>query len=108
MKEHKQFNAKNKPSYSLKEIQIAFTSVNKLNMTASAMRGQYELGFSDQDIVDVIQALTKLDFYKSMQPIHIGFTAWQDVYKSIFKNVELYMKFQIDKRGKIIVSFKAR
>jgi motility quorum-sensing regulator/GCU-specific mRNA interferase toxin len=77
-------------------------------MTASAVQGQYELGFSDQDVVDVIQTLTNVHFYKSMAPKHPGFSAWQDVYKPIFKGIPLYLKFQIDKRGEIIISFKPR
>jgi hypothetical protein len=77
-------------------------------MTYSAMQGQYELEFSDQDVVDAIQTLTSTDFYKSMPPEHEGFSAWQDVYKPTFKGVKLYVKFQIDKRGEVIISFKAR
>jgi motility quorum-sensing regulator/GCU-specific mRNA interferase toxin len=77
-------------------------------MTYSAMQGQYELGFSDQDVVDVIQSLTSTNFYKSMPPKHGSYSAWHDVYKSTFKNVQLYIKFQIDNRGEMIISFKAR
>jgi motility quorum-sensing regulator/GCU-specific mRNA interferase toxin len=96
------------PKYNLETIKLAFNAVDKLNMTSSAMQGQYELGFSDQDVVDVIQALASADFYKSMPPEHPGFSAWQDVYKCVFREVELYVKFQIDKRGEVIISFKAR
>lgn len=96
------------PKYNLCTIKLAFNAVDKLNMTASAMQGQYELGFSDQDVVDIIQTLTSADFHKSMPPVHPGFSAWQDVYKPMFKEIELYVKFQIDKRGEVIISFKAR
>lgn len=94
--------------YNLEIIKSAFNTIEKLNMTYSAMQGQYELGFSDQDVVDAIQKLTYADFYKSMPPKHENYSAWHDVYKTIFKNLELYIKFQIDKRGEIIISFKAR
>src|SRR5580693_1440018 len=97
-----------KTKYSLNTLKATFNEVDKLNMTASAMQGQYELGFSDQDIVDAIQALTDNDFYKSMAPKHESFKAWHDVYKSTFNNVELYIKFQTDNRGEIIISFKKR
>ena len=96
------------PKYNLDTIKLVFQSVDKLNMTASAMQGQYGLGFSDEDVVDAIQALKDMDFYKSMPPKHTSFSAWQDVYKSTFKEVGLYIKFQIDKRGEVIISFKAR
>jgi len=97
-----------KPKYDLESIKLTFNTIDKLNMTVSAMQGQYELGFSDQDVVDVIQSLTSYDFYKSMQPEHASFSAWQDVYKPAFKGIALYVKFQIDKRGEVIISFKAR
>ena len=97
-----------KPKYNLRAIKAAFSEVDKLNMTATAMQGQYELGFSDQDVIDAIQALTDNNFYKSMAPKHERFMAWQDVYKSKFNNVELYIKFQIDYRGEMIISFKKR
>lgn len=97
-----------KPKYNLETIKSAFNMTEKLNMTYSAMQGQYELGFSDQDVVDAIQRLTCTDFYKSMPPKHENYSAWHDVYKSIFNNLELYIKFQIDKRGEMIISFKAR
>lgn len=96
------------PKYNLSLIKQAFSEVSRLNMTASAMQGQYELGLSDQDVVDAIQSLIRDDFYKSMQPKHRGFSAWQDVYKPVFKGVALYVKFQVDKRGEVIISFKAR
>lgn len=108
MKESAKFKHNKKPKYNLETIKLAFRTVDKLNMTYSAMQGQYELGFSDQDIVDSIQSLTDADFYKSMPPRHESFSAWQDVYKSVFKKVELYIKFQIDSRGEVIISFKAR
>lgn len=107
MKDQKTRTGK-EPKYNLDIIKLTFNAVDKLNMTVSAMQGQYELGFSDQDVIDVIQALTSADFHKSMSPVHLGFSAWQDVYKPVFKKVPLYVKFQIDKRGEVIISFKAR
>lgn len=97
-----------KPKYNLNIIKSAFKNIDKLNMTYSAMRGQYELGFSDQDVVDVVQAITNADFCKSMQPKHSAFSEWQDVYKPTFKGIKLYVKFQVDRRREIIISFKAR
>ncbi len=99
---------KNKPTYKLDVIKLAFDDVGKLCMTATAMQGQYDLEFNDQDVVNAIQALTSSDFHKSMTPIHAKFASWQDVYKSTFKEVELYIKFQVDNRGEMIISFKAK
>ncbi len=93
-------------AYSLAKIKRVFNHSNKLMMTYSAKHGQIELGFSDQDVVDAIQALTEKDFYKSMPPKTPGFVGWQDVYKSCFKEVELYIKFQVNNRKELILSFK--
>ena len=70
--------------------------------------GQLLLNFSDVDVVNAIQALTSNDFYKSMSPEKPGFTAWQDVYKSSFQGAELYIKFQINHKKELILSFKER
>lgn len=96
----------NKPRYDLMNIKQAFCTIDKLNMTFTAMQGQYELELSDQDVVDAIQGLCEEDFYKSMPPKHKNYSAWHDVYKSTFNEIDLYIKFQVDKRGEMIVSFK--
>lgn len=98
----------NKPTYELNEIKNAFDAPNKLRMTFSAQQGQLLLNFSDRDVVDAIQALSDADFYKSMSPIKPGFTAWQDVYKSSFKGINLYIKFQINHNKELILSFKEK
>lgn len=59
-------------------------------------------------MVDAIQNLKWMDFYKSMAPIKPGFTAWQDVYKSYYLGVDLYIKFQVGARGELILSFKEK
>jgi Motility quorum-sensing regulator, toxin of MqsA len=99
-------SASNSPKYNLDSIKLAFNTTDKLNMTFTAMSGQYALGFSDQEVVDAVQALSGTNFHKSMPPIKDGFTAWQDVYKSEFKEKKLYIKFQIGNKGEVIVSFK--
>ena len=67
-----------------------------------------ELGFTDQDVVDAIQALAHADFFKSMAPYTSGFVSWQDVYKPCFRSVHLYIKFQINAKRELILSFKER
>ena len=99
-------NQRNAPSYSLEHIKSVFCKPESLVMTNSARQGMVALGFSRQDAVDAIQALTKKDFYKSMPPKHLHFAAWQDVYKSQFKGVGLYIKFQINDNGELLLSFK--
>jgi len=99
---------KRKPTYDLEKIKKAFNNVNKLVMTATAKQDQISLDFSDQDVVNTIQNLRATDFYKSMAPVTQGFTAWQDVYKSTFGGIELYIKFQINFNKELILSFKEK
>jgi hypothetical protein len=96
------------PTYDLNSIKKAFDCPENLVMTSSAKRGQIELDFSDQDVVAAIQALTVKDFYKSMPPVHENFVAWQDVYKTFFNDVDLYIKFQINVNRELIISFKEK
>jgi len=97
-----------KPTYNLKKLKEAFNDVYKLLMTSSAKQGQVSLGFSDYDVVNAIQNLKTTDFIKSMKPVNKKFTAWQDVYKSRFNGIELYIKFQINFKKEIILSFKEK
>ncbi|MAY41447.1 MULTISPECIES: type II toxin-antitoxin system MqsR family toxin [unclassified Neptuniibacter] len=57
-----------KPTYDLDEIKHALNSVTKLRMTLSARQTMFSLGFDEDDAIQVIQALTPIDFYKSMEP----------------------------------------
>ena len=77
-------------------------------MTLSARRAINDLDYSDADVVAAIQSITPADFHKSMPPLHEGYTAWQDVYRPHYKKVQLYMKFQINADGELIVSFKKK
>lgn len=99
-------NQRSVPSYSLEHIQNVFSAPNKLIMTNSAVQGMIKLGFSKDDVVNVIQALARKNFYKSMPPIHLKFAAWQDVYHSRFKDIDLYIKFQINENRELLLSFK--
>ena len=96
------------PTYNLGAIKSAFGSISTLRMTGSARRDAFGLGFSDQDVVDAIQALRSVDFHKTMKPTTTGFTAMHDVYKPNFKGIDLYVKFQLLANGQIILSFKEK
>lgn len=100
--------SKKTPTYDLITIKTAFDCPAKLVMTTSAKQGQVKLDFSDEDVVNAIQTLTQRNFYKSMPPLHTSFVAWQDVYKTHFKGVELYIKFQFNAKRELILSFKEK
>jgi len=101
---------KNAPSYSLKKLQEVFCNekVVKQRMTGSAYYGMVALNFNHQDVINAIQSLTEKDFYKSMPPENMRFSAWQDVYYKDYKGVCLYIKFQVNDDNEIILSFKER
>jgi hypothetical protein len=51
-------------------------SIKTLRATVSARQGAVSLGFSDHDVVDLIQSLSVGDFYKTMPPVNPKFTAY--------------------------------
>jgi len=95
------------PTYDLNTIKQQLNSVSNLRMTLRAKQDATAIGFSDQDIIDVVQELTQADFYKTMAPLKPNFTANHDVYRPNFKGIDLYIKFQLAPNGQVIVSFKA-
>jgi Mg/Co/Ni transporter MgtE len=99
---------KKTPEYNLEDIKNAFSKADRLRMTVSAKQGQISIGFTNEEVVNAIQSLTAKDFYKAMAPRHPSFTAWQDIYKTRFKHIELYIKFQMSARGELILSFKEK
>jgi len=59
---------KRKPTYDLNRLKSAFPQVRHLGSatTATAFRDAQELGFSREDMIEIIQSLRSSDFYKSM------------------------------------------
>ena len=100
--------AKLTPTYDLNSIKKAFLNPEQLLMTSSAKQGQITLNFSNEDVVDAIQGLKERNFYKSRPPINPKFVAWQDVYKTNFNEVDLYIKFQVNVKRELILSFKEK
>lgn len=62
------------------------------------------LGFSFQDMIEVVENLVVNDFYKSMTSRHDN-TLWQDVYRYPALDLDIYLKIQI-LENVVIVSFK--
>jgi motility quorum-sensing regulator / GCU-specific mRNA interferase toxin len=76
----------------------------KVSSTVSALKGAAALGFDFDDMLNVINALTAADFYKSMTT-HADHRVWQDVYRAKTDNGEVYLKLTVVE-GVLIVSFK--
>ncbi len=94
-------------TYDLEAIKLTFASVKKLRVTTTALRDARAMGFSQQDIVDAIQQLKRMDFVKSMTT-HRDHRVWQDVYNTEFNGYFLYIKFQVDEMGHFIISCKEK
>lgn len=93
-----------KPTYKLSDLKKAVGTIKGLRMTGQARKDSTELGFDDQDVVSAIQSITEDKFYKTMAANKPDLNN-HDVYKFIFKDVSLYLKFQ-DFYGTMVVSFK--
>ena len=94
-------------TYDLEAIKLAFSTVDKLRITASALKDARAMGFSRQDMVNAIQQLKRTDFLKSMTT-HADHRIWQDVYNTEYNGYVLYIKFQVDELGHFIISFKEK
>jgi len=94
-------------TYKLETIKLAFSTVEKLRITNTALKDARAMGFTMQDIVDAIQKLKRKDFIKSMTT-YADHRIWQDVYNAAHNGYLLYIKFQIDELGHFIISFKEK
>jgi motility quorum-sensing regulator/GCU-specific mRNA interferase toxin len=98
---------KKKPHYDLGTIKATFSKVALLRITKTALSCAEQLGISLQSIVDIIQAMTREQFYKSMTS-QWSSAIWQDVYHVPYEGVVLYVKFTTDPEGYLVISFKEK
>ena len=82
----------------------ALVAAGEVRATVSALAGGAALGFSFEEIVAVVAALTMRDFYKSMTT-HADHRIWQDVYRPKTPAGEVYLKLTVID-DVLIVSFK--
>lgn len=99
---------KRKPTYDIAAIKAAFSTVEKLSVTGSALKGAAALGYGRRDIVAVIQGINGRHFYKSMTT-YADHRVWQDVYHVPSEHGALYVKFTADAVTEfILLSFKEK
>jgi motility quorum-sensing regulator/GCU-specific mRNA interferase toxin len=82
----------------------AMVAEGQVRATGSALAGGAALGFTFEEIVGVVVALTPRDFYKSMTT-HADHRVWQDVYRPKTPAGEVYLKLTV-LDDVLIVSFK--
>ncbi len=99
---------KRKPAYDIELVKAAFSTVENLNITGSALRGAASLGFGRSDIVSTIQRIRRPHFYKSMTS-HADHRVWQDVYHVPSEQGVLYVKFTVGVVTEfLLLSFKEK
>ena len=91
--------------YPLDGIQAQFETMADLRLTRSARFGLREMGLRLVDAWAVIRGLGVRNFYKSMTCTACP-RVWQDVYRSSWRDIPLYIKFQQDDEGYFVISFK--
>ena len=82
----------------------ALVEAGKVRATHSARAGAVAMGFEFPDVVAVVLALNRADFYKSMTT-HADHTVWQDVYRPRTAAGDVYLKLTVID-DVLIVSFK--
>ncbi len=86
---------KRKATYNLEAIKARFDTVEALNLTGTALKTAFELGFGRQDIIDTIQKIERSHFKKSMTS-YANSKIWQDVDHVPHEETSLYVKFTSD------------
>lgn len=99
---------KRRPTYDLDAIKLSIGSVETLAITTSALRDATALGFDRGGIVQTINSIKRVMFYKSMTTLK-DHRLWQDVYHVPSQGLTLYVKFQADVVTEFsVVSFKEK
>jgi motility quorum-sensing regulator / GCU-specific mRNA interferase toxin len=99
-----------KPHHDLAGIQALFSSVKTLRITVVALRSADAIGFTPDDIVEVVQELARQDFVKS-ETAHSprNSKVWHDSYAIRYLGLWLYLKFAGETLIDIkLTSFKER
>ncbi|KVT96025.1 toxin-antitoxin system, toxin component [Burkholderia ubonensis] len=94
---------KNTPHCKLSRVK-ALVETGKVRLTASAVIGARQLGFTEKDAIGVVMSLTTVDFHKSMTT-YADHTIWQDVYRRRTVRGDVYLKLTVID-DVLIVAFK--
>jgi motility quorum-sensing regulator/GCU-specific mRNA interferase toxin len=83
---------KRTPHYKLSNVQAVVADPESRPFTATALRGGLALGLTEPEMRQVVIALNRRDFYKSMTT-HADHKEWQDVYHGMTQDgIAVYIK----------------
>ena len=99
---------KRKPTYDLDALKASFDREENIAVTGTALRSAAALGFGRAEIVETIQTMRRMHFYKSMTSF-ADHRIWQDVYHVPTQAGVMYIKFTSDVLTEfLLLSFKER
>ncbi len=99
---------KRQPTYDLAAFKAAFSRVERLAVTGTALKSAAALGFGRAEIVATLQTMQRHHFYKSMTA-YADHRLWQDVYHVPSAVGVLYIKFTADVVTEfLLLSFKEK
>jgi motility quorum-sensing regulator/GCU-specific mRNA interferase toxin len=99
---------KHTPHYKLSKVQKTVADQESQPFTITALRGGLELGLMEQEMRQVVLALSRRDFYKAMTT-HKDHRVWQDVYHRMTRDgISVYIKITDFTDGRPpVIQFKA-
>jgi len=99
---------KRKPHYDLATVKLTVKQRGADAFTATALVGAQAMGLDSASAIDVVCAMTRADFYKSMTT-HAASQVWQDVYHCVVPNGKVaYVKVTLRVDGSIVIQFKEK
>ena len=95
------------PHYDLGAVQLAVRKLGVAAFTKTALDGGRELGLTSNDMLQVMAALTRFNFYKSMTS-YSDHSIWQDVYHAMTPVGKLaYIKVTY-RASALVIQFKEK
>jgi motility quorum-sensing regulator / GCU-specific mRNA interferase toxin len=96
---------KRKAHYPLTTVK-SLIAEGRVSFTITAVAGGAAMGFSAEEMLNVVSSLMGKNLYKSMTS-HADHTVWHDVYHAKTPRGEVYLKLTVVD-GLVIISFKEK
>lgn len=94
---------KRTPKYNLKFIRQTFRDTESLVMSSKARRQLGNLGLSSDELVQIIQILTPVNFIQSVSTSS-DYHLWQDIYNIQWGNSNIFLNFQMTDADELMIT----